>query len=280
MDIRSLAHTPFDTLAEAFGEAFATYEVRITPAELRVMLRRRGFDPALSFAAFDDAGRIMGFTLNGIGTFGGVTTAYDTGTGTLPNYRGRGLASRIFEASLPHLRAAGVAQYLLEVLQHNTSALSVYRGLGFEVSREFNYFRGEVPNISHFDHKVRHVDVSDVVDVAPRFWDFDPSWQNGFEAVGRAPEDFITLGVFDDGMLVGYGIFEPAAGDITQIAVAKAHRRRGIGSALLDVMLQANRAEAVKCINTEIGRDASIAAFLQAHGIPLAGTQFEMIKKL
>jgi ribosomal protein S18 acetylase RimI-like enzyme len=79
--------------------------VQITPDELRTMLRRRGFDPALSFAAFD--GCIMGFTLNGTGTFGGVPTAYDTGTGTLPEYRGRGLATQIFETSLPHLRAAG-----------------------------------------------------------------------------------------------------------------------------------------------------------------------------
>ena len=122
MEIKSLAHTSFETLAESFGAAFAEYEVQISPDELRTMLRRRGFEPALSFAAFDDTGNIMGFTLNGIGTFAGVPTAYDTGTGTLPEYRGQGLATQIFETSLPHLRAAGIVQYLLEVLQHNTTA--------------------------------------------------------------------------------------------------------------------------------------------------------------
>ncbi len=227
MIIKSLAHTSFETLAEAFGAAFAEYEVQISPDELRTMLRRRGFDPTLSFAAFDDNGRIAGFTLNGIGSFGGVPTAYDTGTGTLPEYRGRGLATQIFEASLPHLRAAGITQYLLEVLQHNTAAVSVYRRLGFEVSREFNYFRGicgesttpsalpsspgrsctpgtlppselhEAPNLPHFDHKVCPVGVADVRGVAAVFWDFIPSWQNSFEAIERAPEDFITLGAFD-----------------------------------------------------------------------------------
>lgn len=44
------------------------------------MLPRRGYEPRLSFAVFDE-GRIVAFTLNGIGLFNGVKTAYDTGPG-------------------------------------------------------------------------------------------------------------------------------------------------------------------------------------------------------
>lgn len=69
-----------------------------------------------------------------------MPTAYDTGTGTLKEYRGTGLGTEIFRHSMPHLRRAGVGQYLLEVLQYNTRAVSVYRNLGFETVREFNYF--------------------------------------------------------------------------------------------------------------------------------------------
>jgi ribosomal protein S18 acetylase RimI-like enzyme len=291
LEIKSLTHTGFETLAGAFGAAFGEYEVQITPDELRTMLRRRGFDPALSFAAFDDAGRIAGFTLNGIGTFGGgnahcgVPTAYDTGTGTLREYRGRGLATQIFEASLPHLRTAGVGQYLLEVLQHNTAAVSVYRKLGFEVSREFNYYRAEMGDVRLGNPRgnactIRETETAALRETASEFWDFTPSWQNSFEAVERSPEDFTTLGAYDGDRLVGYVIFEPGAGDITQIAVSKIHRRQGIGSALLGEMLRQNRASGVKCINTEIGRDEALATFLQAQSIALAGKQFEMIKRL
>jgi ribosomal protein S18 acetylase RimI-like enzyme len=285
LEIKSLTHTGFETLVEAFGAAFGEYEVQITPDELRTMLRRRGFDPALSFAAFDDAGRIMGFTLNGIGTFDGMPTAYDTGTGTLPEYRGRGLATQIFEASLPALRAAGIRQYLLEVLQHNTAAVSVYRRLGFEVSREFNYYRAEIGDVKLGNPQgnactIRETEPAALREIVPEFWDFTPSWQNNFEAVERAPEDFETLGAYDGDRLVGYVIFEPAAGDITQLAVAKTHRRQGIGSTLLGEMLRLNRAPGIKCINTEIGRDESLAGFLQVKNIALAGKQFEMIKKL
>ncbi len=285
MKIKSLVHTDFTTLAGAFGAAFAEYEVQITPEELRTMLRRRGFDPALSFAAFDAAGQIAGFTLNGIGTFDGVPTAYDTGTGTLPEYRGRGLATQIFEASLPHLQAAGIERYLLEVLQHNTAAVSVYRKLGFVVSREFNYFRAADSEVQIGDHtgctcQIRQLEPKALRGTAHEFWDFEPSWQNDFEAIERAADDFVAFGAYDGEQLTGYAIFEPASGDITQITVAKNRRRQGIGSALLGEMLHHNRAPGVKCINTEIGRDETLTGFFRAHDIPLAGKQFEMIKKL
>ena len=51
--IKSLKNTSFDELFEAFRQAFAEYEVQLDRAELQAMLKRRGFDPELSFAAFD-----------------------------------------------------------------------------------------------------------------------------------------------------------------------------------------------------------------------------------
>lgn len=103
MEIKSLENTCFGTLFEAFGQAFADYEVQLDETQLRRMLRRRGFDPRLSFATFDGE-RIAAFTLNGTGNFNGLPTAYDTGTGTLEAYRGQGLAAKVFEHSIPYLR--------------------------------------------------------------------------------------------------------------------------------------------------------------------------------
>ena len=146
MELKSLTETSFETLSEAFAEAFADYEVQINGPQLRRMLLRRGFVPELSFAAFGE-GRIVAFTLNGIGNYDGIPTAYDTGTGTIEAYRGQRLATRVFEHSIPYLKRANVSRYLLEVLQHNTKAVSVYRKLGFEVTREFNYFSQETARI-------------------------------------------------------------------------------------------------------------------------------------
>jgi ribosomal protein S18 acetylase RimI-like enzyme len=139
MQIKSLAQTDFGTIYQAFNQAFADYEMQLSSIQLQTMLKRRGFNPDLSFAAFE-GNDIVSFTFNGIGNFNGLPTAYDTGTGTLKLHRGKGLATQIFEYSIPYLREAGIRQYLLEVLQHNTKAVSVYRNLGFETTREFNYF--------------------------------------------------------------------------------------------------------------------------------------------
>lgn len=283
MEIKSLCNTSFDDLFEAFDRAFADYEMQLNKEELLTMLKRRSFDRKASFGAFD-GDKIVSFTCNGIGDFYGTPTAYDTGTGTQKEYQGRGLATQVFEYSIPHLKELGVEEYLLEVLQHNTGALSVYRKLGFEVTREFYYFK---PKNEQINRVVSTLDSSytlqpikmDEHNAMSDFWDFKPSWQNSFEAINKTREDFICLGVFFESRLVGYGVFEPGSGDVTQLAVAKPHRRRGIGSLLFQHMLESNKHSSVKIINTDIACD-SMTAFLKSKNIEPAGKQFEMIKKL
>lgn len=282
MEIKSLATVGFDTVFEAFNQAFSDYEVQLDKEELRTMTQRRGFDPNLSFAAFD-GNKIVSFTCNGVGNFEGKHMAYDTGTGTLKDYRGRGLATKVFEESLPYLREAGIGQYLLEVLQHNTGAVSVYRKIGFEVTREFYYFRTSVAEIKNevnvsSDYFLREIDIAKYSSI-PSFWDFYPSWQNSFESIRRSPEKFATLGVFSGETLVGYCVFEPVAGDVTQIGVAKEHRGRGIGSLLLSKMISLNRNDGIKFVNTDI-RCTSITKFLKSKNIEPTGKQFEMVKTI
>lgn len=283
MELKSLAGIGFETLYDAFAKAFADYEVRIDGPQLQKMLRRRGFVPELSFAAFEGE-QITAFTLNGIGNYDGVPTAYDTGTGTLEAYRGQGLATRIFEHSIPYLKKAGIGRYLLEVLQHNAKAVSVYRKLGFEVTREFNYFSQETARIDlpakvpDFPYSVRRIDIAEH-DTIPGFWDFRPSWQNSPESVERASGDLVSLGVFDGDTLEGYCVFEPGSGDVTQIGVDRRRRRQGIGSALLREMAGLSRSGILKVINTDTGCEA-ITHLLENRNIPVRGKQFEMIKTL
>lgn len=284
MEIKSLEKTSFNVLFKAFNEAFIDYEIQLNEAELHTMLNRRGFVPELSFGAFDD-NKIVAFTFNGIGNFNGHKTAYDTGTATIKAYRGQGLATKIFAHSIPFLKEAGISQYLLEVLQHNTKAVSVYKKLGFVVSREFNYFVQKNEEIKLYskhinpDYHLQQIDLSWSQSMI-ECQDFFPSWQNSFEAISHKPEDFIFAGAFNhDQKLVGYCIFEPHSGDITQIAVHKEHRRKGIASALLKKVLASNQHGSVKLINSDIKYE-SVTGFLQSNSIPLKGKQFEMTKQL
>jgi len=94
--IESLKGRTFNTLFESFKDAFEDYEMQLDKEELERMLIRRGFVPELSFGAFV-GDKLVAFTFNGIGKFGGVKTAYDTGTGTMKDHRSKGLATQIFE---------------------------------------------------------------------------------------------------------------------------------------------------------------------------------------
>lgn len=281
--LKSLEKTDFNSLFKAFNEAFIDYEIQITAEELRALLKRRGFVPELSFGAFEDD-RLVAFTFNGIGFYNDLKTAYDTGTGTIKEFRGRGIATEIFNYSIPFLKEAGISQYLLEVLQHNTKAVSVYRKLGFEVSREFNYFTQvnqeiKIPeSLASGDFIFREIG-PDSKELFMQFWDYLPSWQNSFEAINRCRENFKITGAFSKNKLVGYCIFEPVSGDITQISVHKDYRRKGIGSILLKNALGDNRNNIIKVINCDITCD-SLTEFLAAAGILLKGKQFEMIRKI
>jgi ribosomal protein S18 acetylase RimI-like enzyme len=281
--IKSLGKTDFDTLFTAFNAAFRDYEMQVNKHELSVMLQRRGFDAELSFGAFEDE-KLVSFTLNGSGLFNGIKTAYDTGTGTLEEFRGRGLATQIFDFSLPFLKQTGIRQYLLEVLQHNTKAINVYKKLGFKVSREFSYFVQDADKVLVSAHLlpskyvIREIDLSRKQEMV-LFWDFIPSWQNSFEAILRRPDDFVMRGVFDDTKLAGYGILDPNSGDITQIAVSNDYRRQGIGSGIFNELLKCNRFKTVKAVNVEISC-TSMKQFLVSKNIPEKGKQFEMIREL
>ncbi len=281
--IKSLKGIPYNAIFEAFSKAFKDYEMQFNKEELQAMLIRRGFVPELSFAAFEN-NEIVAFTLNGIGSFNGIKTAYDTGTGTIKEFRGKGLASKIFLHSIPFLKNAGVSKYLLEVLQHNTGAISVYKKLGFEVSREFNYYvtkNEEVqlrPKAMPPDYYKQQIDLRKT-ELITGFWDFNPSWQNSIEAILRAPDSFISIGIFKGQQLVGYCIFEPVSGDVTQIAIDAKYRRMGIATNLLIEALKFNQHHSVKIINTEIDCK-SISGFLESNAITPKGKQFEMIKNL
>lgn len=282
-EIKSLAGIPYQKIHQAFADAFADYEIQLSESQLEVMLKRRGWKPELSFGAFSK-GRLVSFTLNGIGNFNGLRTAYDTGTGTIKSFRGKGLASAIFVHSLPFLKEAGIRQYLLEVLQHNTNAVSLYRKLGFQISREFDYFSEEVKNISPGEINLPggiHIDLiqADQIESLQVFFDFIPSWQNSFEAISRCPEDFTTFAAYSREKIVGFCVFEPVSGDLTLLAVNPEFRRQGLGSALFARALELSKNPAIKAINLD-SQHKSLGQFLRTKGVKQQGKQFEMIKAL
>jgi len=282
MKIQSLKNTSFDIIYRAFSKAFSEYEVQINCDQLQAMLKRRGYNPELSFAAFDHDD-IVAFTLNGTGIFNGISTAYDTGTGTLKEYRGLGLATKVFEFSIPFLQENNTRQYVLEVLQHNTKAVSVYRNLGFETTREFNYFVQQneliLQNTTTGISCTIEQTTGEILNKVSAFHDFEPSWQNSTESILRSVDGFVFLGAYINSNIVGYCVCEPASGDITRLAVDQQFRRKGIASELLKKAIGLNQHNSLKVVNTDT-HCSSITGFLLSKNIELKGKQFEMIRPL
>ncbi len=281
MIIRSLAHCSFDELYAGHLKAFKEYPFQWSKEALQKTIHRRGFDASLSFGAFDKD-ELLSFTWNGIGEFKGLPTAYDTGTGTAEEYRGKGLASQIFEHSIPFLKEDGIKQYILEVLEENEKAFSVYSKQGFEVSRKFDCFRVNsndwiLPqHLSPKHIQLKDIDLSYQKQMKPMI-DFDLSWQNNFAALNKNPSDFKVIGAFEDDSLVGYGIIEPQSGDVPQLAVSKTRRRNGIGSSLLNDLKKLNKADILKVINIPSDQE-EIKSFVLNNGIPKLVSQYEMLK--
>lgn len=136
------------------------------------------------------------------------------------------------------------------------------------MTREFNYFRQTNEEIHaqiktpDTPYSIEPIEV-DTYPIILSFLDFHPSWQNSMESIKRSADNFISLGAFLAKQLVGYCIFEPAPGDLTQIGVDRLHRRKGIASLLLREMIRLNQNDIVKVINTDIAC-SSITGFLHA----------------
>lgn len=282
--IESLKNIPFDEISDAFMAAFADYGMPLDKSSLNDMFIRRGARFDLSFAAFD-GDRIVSFIINGTGCFNGRVTAYDTGTGTLKEYRGIRLTDMIFNHSVPLLKEAGVEAYLLEVLTHNAPAVKIYKRQGFGITREFNCYCSENRLIQKRLQKVGNqcIDIREVeaedVGIASRFMDFNPSWQNSLDSICRNRQAFKCLMSYVDDKPVGIGVSEIAYGDISLLAVDRAYRRQGIGSALLHRLIEFNLCNRAKVINVEDSCD-DMKSFLVNAGFELTCRQYEMAKML
>jgi ribosomal protein S18 acetylase RimI-like enzyme len=281
-DYRTLEGVAIDELHECFVEAFSDYQVKMDlPIEhLETMLRRRGFVSTASVGAYD-GDRLVGLLLNGVREWRGARTAYDTGTGVVPEHRRRGATTGMFREAVRLLRAAGVRQYLLEVIRTNEPAVALYRREGFATTRTFTCYASKREALAILEDKgavdVRPVLMADIDwRLVREWWDLEPSWQNSVDSVTAVADSMAAVGAFEGGEMVGYGIVEPATGDVPQLAVRPDRRRSGAGSAILHGLLGSTASPRLAVINVEDGPTAA-HAFLKDMGFePFVG-QYEMV---
>ncbi len=230
----------FDRLYETFTKAFSDYIVpfALTEAQLRNHIKLTAVELDRSVGCFVD-NRLIGFSMNGFGDWGGRQAVYDACTGVLPEYRRQGVSKAMFHFMLPVLKEDGVEVFLLEVIKSNKGAIHLYEGLGFEAVRELVLLQCDQEKAElekrTIELDIRQIETPDWV-LFSQFWDVHPSWQNSIHAVNRSLKMKKILGAFSQGKCIGYILFSARFGRISQLAVSKENRRQGVGSSLVRAM--------------------------------------------
>lgn len=282
IEYRFLSKEQVPAIYRCFEEAFADYHLDMSYMSLeswRNRMTKNSVDFNVSVGGFSDD-KMVGATLIGIDQWGNQKAAFDAGTGIIPAFRGQGIAGKMFNFSLPGLKKIGVSAFLLEVLQVNDAAVKAYKKTGFEVTREFDCFQLKLeefrpPRLKSDGIVIRPVGKEYLEHFSSRV-DWQPSWENGFAAMDRIPDDFL-YGAFDGETGIGVLGYYPGLNWITTLVVDKPYRRRGAGGQLIAHCLSQlpGDLKTVKLVNV-LHTDNGMIQFLEGLGFKVYVTQFEM----
>lgn len=283
IDIRYLRNKDFHEVYLTSVEAFKDYALDIRYMTETVLYNRavkNGIVFDASAAAYQD-GRMVGYTLVGIGPWKNTVSAFDIGTGIVKPHRGQGLAVRMFDSILQKLTSKGIHKFVLEVLQNNASAVKAYEKAGFHVERELDCFQLEFAKRKNQGQKAENLRIQplkkDRLASFQEFLDWPPSWENSFAALNRIPDELTLLSAENADGPCGLLAYYPGLNWIMCLAVAKTMRRRGIAAALLDFLQQEVQSTVpqVKLVNV-LHTDAGAIRFLSRMGFAKFAGQYEM----
>lgn len=279
-ECRMLTNDDFTDVVKTMQSGFSDYfiDINIDAKGYRRKFALEGVDLAHSGAVFDD-GKMIGVTVNGVSDWHGAKTVYDAGTAVIPEYRGKGASTRMFECMLPELKNRGFERYLLEVIVENEPALGLYQKLGFARCRELGVYKLKKPSDvapDYADPQIRTLNLNEIID-SELFSDSGLTWQNSNDWMRRAESigyRVDIVGAEIDGEVAGIGAVSPSSGKVQRIAVDEKHRGNGIGRRILKEL--ANRSEKdLMIVNVDLVEKDAIG-FLSACGCEKTIEQFEM----
>lgn len=283
LTIETLEKTGITTIHETFKEAFADYQIDISYMTLEVMTRRftkNGFRPDLSVGIFDK-GELKGFTIVGTGIFKNSRTAYDIMTGLVKDYRGQGLANKMFDLIKTKMKTQAINKFCLEVLQENEAAIKAYEKTGFIKARKFNCYSLNLVELKQAKHIqtivfIDHAKKSDL-DYFVKSLDWEPSWENHFESIKRIPDQVDIFVARSLNKNIGLLVYYPTIKWILGLVVDPAYRNKGVASSLLEylVLNLSPEVEKIHLINV-LEDDIGMNNFLIKSGFKEYTRQFEM----
>ncbi len=216
MQIKSLKHVEFSDVIECFNESFADYFVKMptTIDYWESRWRAARVDYSFSYGMFDEY-KIVGFIVNGIDFYENKFTAFNSGTGVLPKYRGRKIVKQLYDFAIPELLKRGVEKCTLEVIKENEKAIKAYRSVGFEITKILKCYSGTLKNSTNNELTLLHKELEEVN------WENLPnqafnSWDNHKNAIKILEKNYKYYEVFEQTKRIGYFIINPKSGYLAQ----------------------------------------------------------------
>jgi len=277
MNFKTLENVSLADIVSTFNRAFADYTlpVQLSDETLRRKMIAENIDLSYSVGAFDQE-KLIGFVLHGRDEIQGKELLYNGGAGIIPEYRGRGLTSKMYAFLLPRLKEEQFTACLLEVITNNQPAIRAYEKAGFQRLRELACFRGNAPIMDpqRFEEVEVHPLREKNYDGFQHCWNFEPTWQHNLPTMRRSANLTTGIGLFQKGQMAAYGIIDLQNGRVKQFGVAPNDRRKGYGTLLFHHMGQLNSPE-LSVLNVDTSDEATMA-FLGALGFSVFTYQYEM----
>jgi len=188
-EFRNLESVGLDELTKTWNLAFSDYvvPVNVTQEKLEAYFKIAGVDFSKSFGVFCE-GDLVGMLMNSVDMFRGKIVAYDAMTGIVPEHRGKGLFSKLFEYTRIALKSVGITHYYLEVIKTNDRACSIYKAKGGKIEGEFSFLKGRVEseNFNNKDKRVLPLSSYPVEELST----YDLSFSNRMSALHRNIDDY------------------------------------------------------------------------------------------
>ena len=267
-----------------FLDSFSDYKVpfRLNKEQfVRKFVEKLKIDFALSAGVFEQ-NSMAGFIFSSINYYEGKLTAYNGGTGVRPAYRGRSLTTRMYEYLIPLFKARKVKQCVLEVLTENDRAIWVYENIGFRKAKSYKCFKydsGKIrvkkPSIDLEIFTVKHPNWH----LYDRFSDHKPSFLDSTRMINDNLASETIIETHAEGQCIGYAIFQPAFGRISQLGISPGYRGMGVGANLIKYIQETSHQKILTVIN--IDEEATSALeFYDQLGFTNQLNQYEMVLSL
>ncbi|MCC9070546.1 GNAT family N-acetyltransferase [Flavobacterium sp. F-65] len=280
MEINTLEKVEIDSIVEVLNASFSDYIVplQLNSEQLKAKIVAENIKLDLSIGVFS-SDKLVGFMLHAVNEFDGQLIAYNAATGVIPDYRGQGLVTKMYDYLLPKLKDLGVKEMVLEVIVGNNAAIRAYEKMNYKIHRTVNCYGGPI-EITNQKSIATIKELEDFQwNTFTSFWSIEPTWQNTIKSLDNSKERCCILEAYIKNEPVGYMVYNRMTQRILQIAVAANHRRNGVGAQLVNKMLETINSKEVSMNNVD-DNSLETNAFLKNLGLLNKVSQFEMKRKI